>query len=92
MSDLIDLSLLKESRTLLQRLLSKRGLAYFLARDGQRLFSLEKDKVNLVVKTAVTKLDKKGRRIHPRAVEQCKREVRRVLIQRVTEEMMRVGY
>jgi hypothetical protein len=92
MTEIIDLSLIQESRTLLKRLLDRRGLAYFLARDGQRLFSLEKEKVDLVVKTAVTKLDKKGRAVHPKAVEQCRLEVRRELIKRVTEAMMRVGY
>lgn len=93
MTDIIDLSLLKETRALLETLLQKRGLTYFLDKEGARpLFSIEKAKVELVVKTARTKLEKRGRPVHPKAVERCRTEVRRELIRRVTEAMMRVGY
>lgn len=93
MTDIIDLSLLKESRTLLESLLQKRGLTFFLDKEGQRpLFSIEKSKVELVVRTASAKLARKGRAVHPRAAEHCRTELRRELIRRVTEAMMRVGY
>jgi hypothetical protein len=92
MSELIDLSLLKESRVVLQQLLERRGLAYFLARDGRPLFSLEAEKVDLVVRSCLAKLSRRGRTVHPRAVEQCRRLVRRELIKRITEAMMQVGY
>ena len=50
MAQLIDLTLLKESQQMLQKLLAKRGLTYFLDKEGggNRLFSLEKSKVDLV--------------------------------------------
>ena len=93
MTELIDLSLLKDSRSLLETLLKKRGLSYFLAKDGpQPLFSLEKSKVELVVKTAAAKTTRNGREVHPKALEYCRKEIRRELIARVTQAMMRVGY
>ena len=93
MTDLIDLSLLKESRSLLEMLLQKRGLTFFLAKEGaQPLFSLEKSKVELVLRTASAKLARKGRAVHPKAAEYCRKEIRRELIKRLTEAMLRVGY
>jgi hypothetical protein len=92
MTEIIDLALLKESRATLKSLLARRGIAYFLARDGQRLFSIEKEKVDLVVNATVSKLEKKGRPPHPKAIERCRQEIRRELIVRVTQAMMRVGY
>jgi hypothetical protein len=92
MTDIIDLSLLKESRTVLQRLLKERGLAYFLAKDGHRLFSLEKEKVELVLNASMAKLSREGHDVHPKSIEHARAQVRRELIQRVTQAMMQVGY
>ena len=93
MTDVIDLSLLKESRSLMESLLDKRGLTYFLAKEGkQPLFSIEKSAVELVVRTTAAKLERKGRSVHPKALEYCRKELRRELIRRVTAAMMRVGY
>jgi hypothetical protein len=89
MGYLIDLSLIHEARSLLEKLLARRGLAYFLASDGQRLFSIEPDRVDLVVRAAEAQFAKSGRRVHPKAVEQSRREVRRILVRRVTEAAMR---
>jgi hypothetical protein len=93
MSDLIDLSLLKESRALLESTVKRRGLTYFLAKEGQSpLFSIEKSQVDMVVRTARARLERNGRQTHPKAVEYCQKELRRELIRRVTQAMMRVGY
>ncbi len=89
MTDVIDVSLLSESRALLVRLLAKRGIAYFLAGDGHQLFSLEAARVELVVETAVSGQAKKCRRVHPRTVEHCRRELRRELSKRAADQMMR---
>lgn len=93
MTDLIDLSLLKESRALLEAMLTKRGLPYFLATQGQKpLFAIDCDKVETVVQSCVSKLAKKGRTVHPRSLDYCRKELRRELIRRVTQAMLRVGY
>ncbi len=89
MTDVIDLSLLKESRTLLVRLLARRGISYFLAEDGQQLFSLEAGRVEMVIETAVARQAKQGRRAHVRTVDYCRRELRRELIKRAAGQMMR---
>lgn len=93
MTELIDLSLVRASRELLEAMLERRGLSFFLSTGGgQPLFSLEKSKVDLVVKTAASKLAREGRNVHPKAVEHSRKEIRRALIREVTTQMMRVGY
>jgi len=93
MSDVIDLSLLKESRALLETTLQRRGLSYFLAKEGPSpLFSIEKEPVDRVVRAARAKLERAGREAHPRSIDYCRKELRRELIRRVTQAMMRVGY
>ena len=93
MNELIDLSLLAESRSLLGTLLRRRGLTWFLAKESpQPLFSLEHGHVELVVRTAAAKLAHRGRAVHPKAAEHCRKEIRRELIRRVTGAMMRAGY
>ncbi|MBS2028943.1 MAG: hypothetical protein JST54_13665 [Deltaproteobacteria bacterium] len=93
MTDVIDLSLLQESRKLLRSMLDRRGLTWFLDKEGQRpLFSIEASKLETVLKSSAAKIERKGRSVHPRAMEHCRNELRRELIRRVTEAMMRVGY
>ena len=93
MSDVIDLSLLKESRALLEATLKRRGLTYFLAKEGPKpLFAIEEAGVNRVIRAAQAKLERNGRSTHPRAIDYCRKELRRELIKRVTAAMMRVGY
>jgi hypothetical protein len=91
MTEIIDLSLLKDSQIVLDEMLKRRGLAYFMAREGRPL-SLESTRVELVVKSCVKKLERKGRPVHPRALDHCRRLVRRELIRRVTATMMGLGY
>ena len=91
MTEIIDLSLLKDSQKTLDAVLKRRGLAYFMAREGRPL-SLENDRVEAVVKTCVKKLEKRGRTVHPRALDHCRQLVRRELIRRVTTTMMGLGY
>ena len=52
MADIIDLSLIADSRRYFHKLLDKRGIAYFLRKDGHRLFQIEQAKVEMVVRTA----------------------------------------
>jgi hypothetical protein len=91
MADIIDLSLVTDARRYLHKLLDARGIAYFLRKDGQRLFELEPSKVELVIRTVSRTRPAHLPRPHPRAVEHCRQEVRRVLIRRVVDAMLQTG-
>jgi len=92
MADIIDLTLVSDARRYYQKLLAARGISYFLRKEGHRLFEIEPDKVDLVVRTAA-----RSRAAHlPKppecAVEHCRKEIRRDLIRRVVETMLRTGF
>ncbi|HCF57018.1 MAG TPA: hypothetical protein DFS52_03350 [Myxococcales bacterium] len=91
MAELIDLGLLTDANRLLEKLIEKHGIAWFLARDGQRLLALEKQKIDLVVRTAVRSRERKAQVVMRPAVEQCRKSVRRTLIRRVAEAMVGTG-
>jgi hypothetical protein len=91
MADIIDLSLVAESRKYLKKLLEARGIAYFLRKDAHRPFQLEPGKVDLVVRTAAKTRGERGGRPHRHAFEHARREVRRELIRRVVAEMISIG-
>jgi hypothetical protein len=91
MADIIDLSLVAESRKYLQKLLEARGIAYFLRKDARRPFELEPQKVDLVVRAAAKTRDERRGKPHGQAFEHARREVRRELIRRVVAEMISVG-
>jgi hypothetical protein len=91
MADIIDLSLVAESRKHLKKLLEARGIAYFLRKDARRPFELEPEKVDLVVRTAAKMRDERRGKPHGEAFEHARREVRRELIRRVVAEMISVG-
>lgn len=91
MADIIDLSLIAESRRHLTRLLDARGINYFLKADARKPFQLEPSRVDLVVRTAAkSRLEKTGR-LHEAAFERARSEVRRELIRRVVAEMLQTG-
>lgn len=91
MADIIDLSLVAESRRYLTKLLDKRGINYFLRADARRPFQLEPEKINLVVRTAARTRKQAGLPPHERAYEHARAEVRRALIRRVVAEMIQTG-
>lgn len=91
MADIIDLTLLADARRLLKKLLTTRGLSYFLAKEGHRLFHLEPARVDLVVKTTLRMRPEHLPPPHPKAVEHVRTEVRRELIRRVAEAMLQTG-
>ena len=91
MADIIDLSLITNARRYFHKLLDARGIAYFLRKDGGRLFQIEQSKVEMVVRTAA-----RARPMHlPKppmhAVDHCRKEIRRELIKRVVEAMLQTG-
>jgi hypothetical protein len=91
MADIIDLTLVAESRKYLQKLLDARGVAYFLDRDARRPFKLEAAKVDLVVRAAARSREERRGKPHARAYEHARAEVRRELIRRVVAEMIHTG-
>ena len=91
MADIIDLSLLADSRRYFSKLLDARGLSYFLQKEGHRLFHIEPAKVELVVRTAVRSRTEGLAPPHPKAVEHCRREIRRELIRLVASAMLQTG-
>lgn len=90
MADIIDLSLVSESRKFLSRLLDTKGIAWFLHANPTRPYQLEPEKVDLVVRTAA-KARQRQSPPHEKAWEHARREVRRELIRRVVAEMIHVG-
>lgn len=91
MAEIIDLSLIAESRKHLAKLLEARGINYFLSKDARRPFQLEASRVDLVVRTAARIRKADTGRIHEGAYERARKEIRRELIRRVVAEMLQTG-
>jgi hypothetical protein len=91
MADIIDLTLLTDAQRYLRKLLDARGVAYFLRKEGARLFELEPSKVELVVRVAARSRSTRGGAPHPRAVEHCRQQIRRELIRHVAAAMLKTG-
>lgn len=91
MAELIDIGLVADANKLLEKLLERHGISWFLARDSQRLMALEKEKIDLIVRTAVRNRERKDLPVVTPAVEHCRNLVRRKLIQRVAEAMVGTG-
>ncbi|PZR14513.1 MAG: hypothetical protein DI536_10695 [Archangium gephyra] len=91
MADIIDLSLIAESRKHLTRLLDARGINYFLRQDARRPFQLEPSRVELVVRAAAKTRHQNTGRVHEGSFERARSEVRRELIRRVVAVMLQTG-
>ena len=91
MADLIDLSLIVESRKHLAKLLEARGINYFLSKDARRPFQLEPSRVDLVVRAAARMRKANTGRVHVSAYERARKEVRRELFRQVVAEMLQTG-
>ena len=91
MAELIDLGLVGDTQRILQKLLDKHGIRWFLAGEGARLIALDKAKVELVVRTAQRARQRAGKRILNAATEHCRKQVRRELIRRVAFAMLKTG-
>jgi hypothetical protein len=91
MADIIDLTLLADVRRFFLKLIDQRGLAYFLQKDGPRLFQIEPSKVELVLRTALRTRNPELPRPHDKAIEHCRQELRRDLIRRVASAMLQTG-
>lgn len=91
MAEFIDLRLLAETNRLLERLLERRGLRWFLATEGPHLFELERSKIDLIVEAGVQSQRRKGNEPLPSTVEHCRKQVRRTLIRLLAEAMLSTG-
>jgi len=91
MAEIIDLTLVSDARRFFHKLLDTRGISYFLQKDGHRLFQIEPEKVELVVRTATRSRPAHLPKPPPPAVDYCRREIRRELIRRVVDEMLQTG-
>lgn len=91
MADIIDITLLADVRRFFQKLIEQRGLSYFLQKDGPRLFQIEPSKVELVLRTAVRTRNPELPAPHEKAIEHCRKELRRELIRRVASAMLQTG-
>lgn len=91
MADVIDLSLLSNAKRYFHKLLDKRGISYFLQKDGHRLFQIEQSKVELVVRTAARCRPAHLPKPPLHAIDYCRKEIRRELIRRVVETMLQTG-
>ena len=90
-AEIIDVGLTKDARELLQRLLDKHGINWFLARDGERLLALEKGKIDLVVRTAIKSRERRQVKVVKAAVEHARKQVRRELIRHLALAMVGTG-
>jgi hypothetical protein len=91
MAELIDLGLVGEAKRVLEKLVDKRGIRWFLASEGPRLMALDATKIDLVVRTAERVRRRRGQRVIASSREQCRTQVRRALIQRVAIAMLKTG-
>ena len=91
MAELIDLGLIGESKRVLDKLIDKRGIRWFLANEGPRLMALDASKVDMVVRTAQSARRRRGLGVVGGSCEQCRKLVRRALIRRVAIAMLKTG-
>ena len=89
MPNIVDLSLCTEARRALSRVLSDRGLGFFVKPGGGRAMHLDSRRIAWVVEVA----RRSARRRHrdPDALVRTRRVVRRELIRRIAEQMVRAG-
>lgn len=92
MADIIDLTLVADAQRYFEKLISTRGIGYFLRKEGGRPFEIEPAKVELVVRTATRARPRHLPRPPRPAVEYCRKQIRRQLIRRVVEEMLMTGF
>lgn len=91
MAEIIDITLVADTRRFFHKLLETRGLAYFLRHDGPRPFQIEPSKVELVLRTAARRRPSHLPLPPTPAMDHCRREIRRELIRRVVETMLQTG-
>ena len=87
--NLVDLSLCAEARRALHRVLSERGLGFFVKSCPGRAPHLDSRRIAWVVEAA--RRQSRGRQRDPDALARTRRVLRRELIRRLAETMVRAG-
>ena len=88
MLNVVDLSLCAEARRALHRVLSERGLGFFV-KPGGRAPRLDSRRIAWVVEVARRAC--RGRPQDPDALSRTRRIIRRELIRRMAEQMVQAG-
>jgi hypothetical protein len=88
-SNVVDLTLCAHARRALQQVLTERGLGFFVRPGRSRTPHLDPRRIAWVVEAA--RRSARGRLRDPDAVSRTRRVIRRELIRRLTEQMLRAG-
>ncbi len=88
MPNVVDLSLCTEARRALHRVLSERGLGFFV-KPGGRALHLDSRRIAWVVEVA--RRTSRARHRDPDALARTRRVIRRELIRRLAEQMVKAG-
>ncbi len=89
MPNVVDLSLCTAARRALHRVLSERGLGFFVKPGGGRAVHLDSRRIAWVVEVA--RRTARGRHRDPDALARTRRVIRRELIRRMAEQMVQAG-
>ncbi len=89
MPTVVDLSLCADARRTLHRVLSERGLGFFVADGTGRTPRLDSRRIAWVVEVA--RRTSRARHADPDALARTRRVIRRELIRRMAEQMVEVG-
>lgn len=89
MADVIDITLHRTALDVMEEILERRGLAFFLKRAGALPFAIDDRRVAVVVELAARR---SGRKPSEEARQTTRRALRRRLISLVAEAMVHVGY
>jgi hypothetical protein len=88
-SVVVDLTLVSQARRTLAAVLEQRGLGFFLVGTG-RTPRLDPRRIAWIVDAARRRVTRRARR-DPNALSRTRRVIRRELIRRVAEAMLRAG-
>ena len=89
MPNVVDLTLCAEARRALHRVLSERGLGFFVKSASGRAPHLDSRRIAWVVEVA--RRTRRGRPCDPDALSRTRRVVRRELIRRLADRMVQAG-
>lgn len=89
MADIVDLSLCADARRALHRVLSERGLGFFVKSGGGRAPHLDSRRIAWIVEAARRRA--RPRHADPNALSRTRRVLRRELIRRLAETMVEAG-
>jgi chorismate mutase len=87
--NVVDLSLCAEARRSLHRVLSERGLGFFVKTSSGRAPHLDSRRIAWIVEAA--RRQARARHEDPDALSRTRRVVRRELIRRLAEHMVQAG-